>query len=140
MNVNLEGNDATQLPNHSHPAARKLPEKSSTDWDEPPSLLLDEGGLIQDCSKPAESLFGYRLGELVWQHISCLFPHLSEIALIQQGRVNPKLDFISRCGHIFMGLNKQGNAIPSELNFIRFEHDGMYTLKLIVRPSSGAIS
>jgi hypothetical protein len=140
MNLHMESNDAIKPHNYPYPSMNKLPKKRPADWDEPPSLLLDEDGLIQDCSKPVESLFGYRLGELAWQHISCLFPHLSEIALIQQGRVNPKLDFISRCGHIFLGLNKQGNAIPTELNFVRFEHDGSCTLKLILRPSGSTAS
>jgi hypothetical protein len=138
MNLHTEGTVAVEPTDHSFSSMNKLPKQSAPDWQEPPSLLLDESGMIQDCSKPVESLFGYRLGELAWQHISCLFPNLSEIALIQHGRINPKLDFISRCGHIFMGLNRQGDSIPTELNFIRFEHDGMCTLKMILRPASSA--
>ncbi|HMC13385.1 MAG TPA: hypothetical protein VKG67_03475 [Gallionellaceae bacterium] len=52
----------------------------------------------------------------------------------------PKTQFYSRCGHIFLGQNKQGNTITNELNFIRLEHKGLCTLKLILRPSNSAKS
>lgn len=138
MKLHRDRNDAIESHNFFYPEMQEVPWVRSADWHEPPSLLLDESGLIQDCSKHVENLFGYQLCELVWQHISCLFPQLSDIALIQKGQVNPKLAFISRCGHIFLGLNRRGNTIPIELNFIRFEREGLCTLKLILRPSGSA--
>ncbi len=135
MNLQINGNDALELHGRSYPEMQKVTEKRSTAWHEPPALVLDESGLIQDCSKSVENLFGYRKGELAWQHISCLFPQFSDIALIQDGEINPKLNFISRCGHIFVAMNRQGNAIPVHLNFIRFQRDGLCTLRLILRPS-----
>ncbi|MGO8755750.1 MAG: PAS domain-containing protein [Gallionellaceae bacterium] len=101
---------------------------------EPPVWLLDESGMIQDSSKSVEELFGYRQSELVWQHISCLIPQLSEVVLIQKGRVNRQIEFICHCGHIFMGLNRNGDTFPNELSFILLEHEGLHTLRLIVRP------
>ena len=41
---------------------------------EPSALSLSERGLIRDCSKPLEMLFGFRRGDLVWQHVANLFP------------------------------------------------------------------
>jgi hypothetical protein len=45
-------------------------------------MTLDEQGYIRECDKSVETLFGYCQHELVWQHISCLFPKLTEFALI----------------------------------------------------------
>ena len=136
----LERNDAIEHENHSNLGMRKMPVETKTpgetvrEHDELPVLLLNEEGLIQDCNKPVEKLFGFRLSELVWQHISCLFPQLAELALIQKGQINPKLHFISHCGHIFLGLNKQGTPVPNELSFIRLDHHGSGTLRLILCP------
>jgi len=138
MNLHTEDNAAIAPPDSSYAEMQKRLGERTIKRHEPPALLLDEGGMIQGCSKSVESLFGYRLSELVWQHISCLFPQLSGVALIQKGQINPKLEFISHCGHIFLGLNKQGNAIPNQLNFIRLEHNGLCTLRLILRPSNSA--
>lgn len=140
MNLNTEDNVAIDPPNYSCTEMQKLLGERTTKRYEPPALLLDESGIIQSCSKSVESLFGYLLSELVLQHISCLFPQLAGVALIKKGQINPKLDFISHCGHVFLGLNKQGITIPNELSFIRLEHNGLCTLRLILRPSDGAKS
>jgi len=134
MNLIIEGDNTTELSNPSSTAKPKLPGKSALNWDEPPSLMLDERGMIQDCSKSIENLFGYMLGELVWQHISCLFPEFSDVELIHKGEIKPTINYISRCGHIFLGLDRRGNIVPNELNFIRLEHHGMCRLRLILRP------
>jgi len=138
MSLHINGNDAVELHRRPYAEMQETPKMPSTAWNEPPALLLDEGGLIRDCSTSVETLFGYRLGELVWQHISCLFPQFSDIALLQNGQIDAKLNFISRCGHIFLGLDRQGNTVPLHLNFIRFERDGLCTLRLILRPSGRA--
>lgn len=124
----------------SRPLQVELPvAKSASEQNGPPALMLDEVGIIRDCSKSVERLFGYRPDELVWQHISCLFPQFSKVELIQKGQINQKLNFISRCGHIFMGLNKQGNPIPTELNFVRLEHNGVCNLRLVLHSAAQAI-
>jgi PAS domain-containing protein len=138
MNLHMNGNDAREVLGRPYPEMQNLPEMRSTRCPEPPALLLDESGHIQDCSKSVESLFGYGLGELVWQHISCLFPQFSDVALLHNGQIDAKLNFISRCGHTFMGLTRRGDTIPFHLSFIRFERDGLCTLRLILRPSGSA--
>lgn len=117
------------------PEGRERFKETPATEEEPPALLLDERGVIQDCSKTLENLFGYRRIEIVWQHISCLFPQLSDYELIEAGRINPLLDYICHCGHIFLGLDRKGRSIPNELSLLHFNHNGLQTLKLIVRPA-----
>lgn len=104
------------------------------EWYEPPALSLDEAGLIERCSESCEELFGYGSLDLAKQHISRLFPQLSGHKLIMDGRLNPMLDFLCHCGHRFLGQNRQGHTFNSELNFVRLEHGGRRSLRLIVRP------
>src|SRR5512146_1769792 len=99
MNLHSESNSVIELTARSFNEIEN--QRQTTERYEPPMLLLDEEGMIKDCSKSAERLFGYRLSEIVWQHVSCLFPQFLESALIQNGRVNPKFNFIAHCGHIF---------------------------------------
>lgn len=102
---------------------------------EPPALTLDERGMIRDCSRSGEMLFGYRRHDLVWQHVSVLFPQLSGVALVQQQRLNPLLNFFCRCGKLFQSQNRQGDTFLCKLSFVRLESDGRHILRLIVRPS-----
>lgn len=136
MNLHSESNSVIELTARSFSEIEKQPGKQLMVGLEPPTLLLDEDGMIKDCSKSAERLFGYRLSEIVWQHVSCLFPQFLETALIQKGKVNPKFNYIAHCGHIFQGISKQGQVILTKLNFICLEHDGFCTTKLILRPFS----
>ncbi len=100
------------------------------------TFSLDEKGYIQECEQSVENLFGYHPHELVWQHISCLFPELARIAQAQEGRINSLFHYISyicRCGHTFEALCKQGGIIKCNLNFFHIENEGMPTMRLIVR-------
>ncbi len=102
----------------------------------PPFLLLDENGMISDCSKSVEERFGYQLIDIAWRHVSCIFPQLSESALIQKGKVNSHFEYIAHCGHVFQGVDKLGGTVPTELKFIRREHEGVVTLRLILHPQA----
>jgi hypothetical protein len=102
---------------------------------DPPALTLDGQGLIQECGKSVESIFGYSQHELIWQHISCLFPKLSDVSLLQGGRLNPMLSFICHCDHDFEAISKQSDIIKCNLNFFLITNEGIPTLRLIVRPS-----
>jgi PAS domain S-box-containing protein len=123
MNLHTESNNVIELTALSFNEIEQQHGRQLAERHEPPMLLLDEDGMIKACSKSVERLFGYRLSEIVWQHVSCLFPQFLAVALIQKGRINPKFNYIAHCGHIFQGLNKQGQAIPTRLNFISLEHD-----------------
>lgn len=114
----------------------KRTRKYSAEWHEPPALTLDERGMIRDCSESGESLFGYRRhDDLIWQHISRLLPQLSGVALVLEGRINPLLNFLCRCGKLFETQNRLGDTFLSKLSFVQLEHDAIPTLRLIVCPS-----
>lgn len=100
----------------------------------PASLSLDSRGYIQTCARPVEKLFGYRQHELLWQHISCLFPQFFEVALIQDERLNPLLNYLCHCDHDFEAIDKQGEPVVCNLNLFLVENDGQQSLRLIVRP------
>ncbi len=108
--------------------------KLPAEWCEPPALTLDEHGMICDCSKAGEELFGYSLPEMGVQHVSSLLPQLSGFSLVKDGQINPLLVFLSRCGHLFQARNRQGSTIPSELSFVNVSHTGKFMLRLIIRP------
>lgn len=106
-----------------------------TGWHEPAALTLDECGMIRDCSNSCAELFGYNNCELIRQHVSRLFPQLSEVDLLQDGEFNPKLRMISRCGHLFQAQKQDGGTFFSELSFVNLNHSGRQILRLFVRPS-----
>jgi hypothetical protein len=133
MNLLAEEIGVIKKPKYSRIAVhKKHSAELASVWKEPASLLLDEAGMIQSCCKSVEHLFGYKQSELVWQHISCLFPQLAEVALVQNGKVNERLHYLSRCGHIFAGLNKQGKTVSHQLNLICLEQNGLCTLRMLV--------
>ena len=98
------------------------------------ALVLDDRGIIRDCSKAGEQLFGYRRSELAWQHISKLIPRLSDVQLVQSGQINPQLEFLCHCGLPFQARNQQGITFDSELHFIRLEHGDSKKIRLIITP------
>lgn len=104
----------------------------------PAVLLLDVDGFIQECSNSIEELCGYSQNELLWQHISCLFPKLGEMDLLQRGKLNPMLNYICHCDHIFEAMHKKSGIFVCNLNFFMVEHAAGRGLRLIVRPVMAA--
>jgi PAS domain S-box-containing protein len=104
---------------------------------EPPALSLDERGMILDCSKSFRTLFGFRRSDLVWQHVSTLFPQLADIELVQAGQVNSLLNYLCRCGKLYQAINRQGDTFSINLSFVRIEYKGKGILRLIVHPFAG---
>lgn len=100
---------------------------------EPPALSLDERGMIKDCNKAFEKLVGFRRSELVWRHVSAVFPELNEAELFQKGQVNPMLSYLSRCGQPYRTQNQLGETTFEKLSFVRIDNRGKPTLRLIVR-------
>ncbi len=130
MNLPMQESPAGTFQTDTH--RRREDQDAILERHDPPELLLDESGIILRCSKSMERLFGYRVSEIAWQHISCLFPQLSEVTLTRQGRINPKLEYIAHCGHVFEGLDKRGNRVHTELKFICLQKDGACTLRVIL--------
>ena len=140
MNLVKKSNAVIETNAPSYAVRQERINEYPTEWDEPPALTIDERGMIRDCSKSGEKLFGYWRHDLVWQHISMLFPKLSGVALVQEGRFNPLLNFLCRCGKLYQSQNRQGYALSCYLSFVHLEHDGMRTLRLIVSPYENAKS
>ena len=102
---------------------------------EPSALSLGERGLITDCSKSLQILFGFRRSDLVWQPVWKLFPQLAEVELIQAGQVNPLLNYLCRCGQLYQSQNRYGDTFSSNLSIVRLEYEGRRSFRMIVRPS-----
>ena len=107
---------------------------SRVEWQEPPTLTVDERGMICDCSKAGEKLFGYSVRDLVWQPVSKLLPELSEIQLVKNGQFNSQLGFLSRCGQPFLAINRLGNVFLNNLHFVLLNYAGKYAIRVIVQP------
>ena len=138
MNLQLEGNAVRKIDAFFSP-------KPSMEIDvstpcAPIEFSLDENCLIQECSKSVETLFGYRQHELIWQHISCLFPKLSEVDLVQGHQINQMFSYICRCGHTFEALSARGALVKCNLRFFLIANEGISTLRLIVHPVFRATS
>ena len=103
-------------------------------WRELATLLLDENGMIRDCSNTGEELFGYTFRDIVSQHVSKLLPQLSGVELVKDGQLNPKLDYLCHCGHLFEVQTEFGGILPSELSLVSLEHAGKRILKLFILP------
>jgi hypothetical protein len=103
-------------------------------WREPAALILDEGGIIRDCNN-TEELFGYKLRELLSQHISKLLPQLAEFELIQDGQFNPRFSYLCRCGHLFKAQSQDGDTFLSELDPVSLARAERRILKLYILPS-----
>lgn len=110
------------------------------EWQEPPVLTLDESGMICDCSKAGEQLFGYGRKDMVWQHVSKFLPELSDIELVKDGQFNPQLGFLCHCGHHFRATNRVGNVFLSELHFVLLNGAEKHTIRMIVQPFEDAKS
>jgi hypothetical protein len=118
----------------SHSRTREGSDEYRIEPQDPPSLALDERGMIQDCSRSFERLFGFQRRELAWQHVSRLLPQLTGVDLIKEGRLNPFLNYLCHCGHHYEAQNRQGDILSCILSFVRVEFDGKRSLRLIINP------
>lgn len=121
-------------PSKNADAVIEMGTSSHAEWQEPPTLTVDERGMICDCSKAGEKLFGYSLRDLVWQHVSKLLPELSGIQLVKNGRLNSQLGFLSRCGQPFLAINRLGNICLNNLHFVLLNYAGKYAIRVRVQP------
>ncbi len=134
MNLLMENTATNSIHSYSSASEPKQAGENSIMRYSSPMLALDSDGFIQECGEFIEAIFGYRPHELVWQHISCLFPHFSDVALMQGDRLNPLLNYLCHCDHIFEAINRQGEVVICNLNFFLVENKGVASLRMIVRP------
>lgn len=113
--------------------------RSSADAGEKLAMLtLDDRGMVCDCNSSGEALFKCRRSELVWRHISLVLPQLEELALMQDGQINPRLRFLCRIGRRFQAVARDGERFASELFLNLLDNKGHCRLSLIVRPAQEA--
>jgi hypothetical protein len=99
------------------------------------ALMIDNLGVIRDCSMNCETLFKYRQHEMISQHVTKLLPQLTEVELIQNGQPNARLCFLSRTGHNFQALTKSGECFVCKLFFNLLDGPGYGQILIIVRPA-----
>lgn len=140
MNLQIESSAINKIDVSVYAKRETLTEVHPNERYSPPAISLDADGFIQACNKSVEELFGYRQHELVLHHISCLFPKLTEVALMQGNRLNPLFNYICHCDHVFEAINRQSDIVICNLNFLLVENSGKLNLRLIVRPIANAKS
>lgn len=97
-------------------------------------LTLNEQGMICGCDIPAGDLFGYCHDASAWGHISELMPELASIKLMRDGRINPRLRFLSRIGHRFQLLSLGGKLFDVKFFIRKTESQGRRYLSVMIFP------
>ena len=100
-------------------------------------LTLDDLGVIRDCSRACEPVFGYPPDELIGRHISMLLPQLPDADLVQEGRINSRLAFLCHCAFAFQARRRDGRIFASELFINRL---GSHNVVVLVRSLEVSIS
>lgn len=135
MNFQMISNAVIETIVPSCDTPQEMSDEPSAERYEPASISLDDHGMILDCSKTFERFFGYRRRDLVWHHVSSLFPELTEIELVQNGQFNSLLTFKCRCGKLFQAKNMQGITLSCNLSCVRLEYNAKHILRLFVSPA-----
>lgn len=99
-------------------------------------LTLNDHGMIRDCSRACEQVFGYPPEELAGRHVSMLLPQLPDTDLVQEGRINSRLAYLCHCAVAFQARRRDGRCFASEL-FINLL--GSHNVVILVRRIEASI-
>lgn len=99
-------------------------------------LTLNDQGVIRDCSRACEQVFGYPPEELAGRHVSMLLPQLPDTELVQEGRINARLAHLCHCAVAFQARRRDGRCFASEL-FINLL--GSHNVVVLVRSLEASI-
>ncbi|WP_157648559.1 PAS domain-containing protein [Thiobacillus denitrificans] len=99
-------------------------------------LTLDDLGVIRDCSRACEQVFGYLPDELAGRHVSMLLPQLPDTDLVQEGRINSRLAHLCHCAFSFQARRRDGQCFASELFINRL---GSHNVVVLVRSLEASI-
>lgn len=97
------------------------------------TLIINDSGMIHDCDATGHWLLGLSPGKLFKKHISALLPELSDICLMHNGQINPRLRFLSRIGHHFNLIGNNGVCFASRI-FIHAIGNSDLRLRMIICP------
>lgn len=92
------------------------------------TLTLDDLGVIRDCSRACEPVFGYLPDELIGRHITVVLPQLPLADLVQEGRINGRLAFLCHCAFAFQARCRDGRIFASELFINRLDTHNVVVL------------
>jgi PAS domain S-box-containing protein len=114
-------------PRTSTHASSRVPDAEAIDL---VVLALDDLGMIRDCGRACEQMFGYPPHELAGRHVSLLLPQLPDIGLVQEGRINSRLAHLCHCAVSFQARRRDGRHFASELFINRL---GSHNVVVLVR-------
>lgn len=97
-------------------------------------LILNENGLILYFNEAATKLLGCSASQLGWQPASKFLPQLTNNPPMLNGKLNPRLSFLSRVGHVFEVKSLEGNSSFNLLFFYEIELSGQHSLCLVISP------
>lgn len=106
-------------------APSNIPEFGAVDL---ATLTLDDQGMIRDCCRACEPVFGYLPDQLIGHHISVLLPQLPNADLVQEGRINSRLAFLCHCAFAFQARRSDGRIFASELFINRLDTHNVVVL------------
>jgi len=108
--------------------AHSRPDAPAVDPTDLAMLALDDRGVIQNCSRTCEQVFGYRQDELAGRHVSTLLPQLEDTELVLEDRVNSRLAFLCHCAIPFHARPRDGNSFTSEIFINRLGRQSLVVL------------
>jgi len=126
-----QNSKVTAQPGYDSPYSKFSDIDSSTSLAE---VTLNDDGFIESCSKAATELLGCTANTLVLNHISIILPQLCGVPLVEGGRVNPYLRFLSRVGHSFEVVGLKDIHFFSAVFFNDIEGFGRHCMRIIFRP------
>lgn len=115
-------------------ASDNLP-KVSLDDEDFVELTLSDSGMIRECSRAIERLFGYSPAKLLWQHISVLLPQLAGMALVTGGEINHRLHYLAHIGHRFEMIGMDGVCSLVRICLNDAEAMGRHCVRLTICPA-----
>ncbi len=95
-------------------------------------LTLNEEGFIQEIIDTCKIAIKNIL--TVHAHISSLLPKLEGIKLISRDAINPKLNYLSHIGHLFVIRLSEHQFIFGTLFFHCYKEDNQYRIRVTIFP------
>jgi hypothetical protein len=99
-------------------------------------LLLDKLGFIQSCNKVAEKQLGVGCSQMLLEPITKFLPQLLTTELMLNGKINPRLRFLSRIGQLFVVTSLGGDRFSGRVFFNEVVNFGQQNLCLVILPET----
>jgi len=97
-------------------------------------LILNENGFICGCNNAAAELLEGSCHKIAGQHISTIVPQFLQAELLQEGKINPNMRYLSHIGYPFSLRSSNENTIDCNLFFNEINANGKLSFRLILRP------